>query len=146
MRLRLRARGGAPADLAWERYAQLRWWPTWSPQISTVLAAGGQDDLAPGLTGAVEGPLRLRVTFVVDAVDDVGRTWAWRVLPERALLPLPGPVRRWARLALHHDVRRRGAGSSTGLVVEGAAPVVLAYALPALLAMRRLVSDAPPRP
>ena len=35
---RLSAEGAAPAGVAWERYAVIGAWPTWSPQIRRVEA------------------------------------------------------------------------------------------------------------
>lgn len=148
MRIVLRASGPAPAATAWERYADLTAWPTWSPQISAVDVAGPLR-LRTGLTGRVLGlPVRgrpvLAVDFVVEELDEPARTWAWAVEARRALLPVPRAVGRWARMRLVHAVRERGpgaaaSGSTTTLEVTGVAPVVLGYALPAWVALRLLV-------
>ena len=125
----LRATGSAPVEVAWERYAQPILWKHWSPQIRRVNV--DVDRIAPGLTGTVDGYLGLHVSFVVDAVDEAARTWAWTVTT--------GPV----RLRLQHEVTDlggRGApGTATTLVVSGPAPVVLGYLAPAQLALHRLV-------
>ena len=150
MRIVLRASGPAHAATAWERYADLTAWPTWSPQISAV-DVPGPPRLRAGLTGRVLGlPVRgravLAVDFVVEDVDEPARTWAWVVQGRRALVPVPRAVGRWARMRLVHAVhereRRPGAaasGCTTTLEVTGVAPAVLGYALPAWLALRLLV-------
>ncbi len=83
--------------------------------------------IAPGVTGTVHGPLFVRVGFVVTAVDEVARTWAWDV---RA-----GPV----RMHLRHGVEARGGGSRTWLTIRGPALVVAAYLPVARIALHRLV-------
>lgn len=149
MRVVLRASGPAPAAVAWERYADLREWPRWSPQISAVRVAGSLR-LRAGLTGTVLGP-RVRgwplllAGFVVEELDERARRWVWSVVPQRLLLPVPGVLGRRARLRLVHAVLdaapRAGApsGATTTLEVTGPAPVVLGYALPAWVALRGLV-------
>lgn len=130
--VRLRASGDAAPELAWQRYEQFRLWPTWSPQIRGVEVDA--DRLAVGLRGTVLGPLGFRVEFCVDAVDPVARTWSWTVRPV-------GPLHA-IELSLVHGVDALpGGGSGTTLVSTGPAPVVLAYAPVALVALRRLVSD-----
>ena len=120
------ARGAADVDTAWGRYTDLDAWLRWAPQITGVDAASRR--LAPGLTGTVHGPLGVRVRFVVEDVDELGRAWSWR-----ARL---GPVRLW----LHHTVAERpGGGSTTTLTVKGPAPVVAGYVPLAQLAISRLV-------
>lgn len=123
--LTLRAHGDAAVGTAWERYVDFALWSTWSPQISSVDADAAR--IAPGVTGRVHGPLGVHVDFVVDAVDELARTWAWTV--------------RWGliRMVLVHGVATRGAGCSTSLRVTGPAPVVLGYAPLARLALGRLV-------
>ncbi|CAA9429972.1 MAG: hypothetical protein AVDCRST_MAG35-2528, partial [uncultured Quadrisphaera sp.] len=74
MRIVLRASGPAPVATAWERYADLTAWPTWSPQISGVDVAGPLR-LRRGLSGRVLGlpvlghPV-LAVDFVVEDLDE----------------------------------------------------------------------------
>ena len=123
LRITLRARGDAPPDVVWERYADLRRWSEWSPQISSVEASS--TTLKPGLTGRVHGPLGVTVPF---RVVEVGiRRWSWEVRP----LGL--------RLQLDHRVLPRRDGAATELRMRGPAPVVLAYAPLAGLALRKLV-------
>ncbi len=123
--LTLRAHGGADVTTAWDRYVDFARWSTWSPQISSVDADAAR--IAPGVTGRVHGPLGVGVDFVVDAVDELARTWSWTVRW--------GPV----RLRRDHAVTSRGSGCATSLRVRGPAPVVLAYAPLARLALGRLV-------
>ncbi|MEJ5945204.1 hypothetical protein WDZ17_07825 [Pseudokineococcus basanitobsidens] len=91
--------------------------------------------LVPGARGEVSGPLGVRVHAQVGHVDHDGRSWSWTVRLARPALP---------RVALHleHAVAgRAGAagGAVTSLVLTGHPVVVLAYALPARLALGRLV-------
>ena len=123
LRITLRAHGDAPPDVVWERYADLRRWPQWSPQISSVEASS--TTLAPGLTGRVRGPFGLAVPF---RVLEVGiRSWTWEVRP----LGL--------RLRLDHRVLPRLDGAATELRMRGPAPAILGYAPLAQLALRKLV-------
>ncbi len=143
MRLVLRARGPAPAAAAWERYADLRAWPAWSPQITGV-EVDGPPRLREGLCGTVLGPRLagrplLLAGFVVEGLDEPARRWAWVVEPLRVLLPVPAPVRRWARMRLVHAVTGTERGSATTLELDGPAPLVLGYAGPAWVALRNLV-------
>ena len=143
MRLTLRASGPAAAAVAWRRYADLDAWATWSPQIDAVSTEGSRT-LSAGLAGAVTGlPLAgrplLAVGFAVEDVDEDAMAWSWRVRPTRVALDLPAWTGRLAALRLEHSVRATQHGSATTLRLTGAAPVVLGYALPALVALRRLV-------
>jgi hypothetical protein len=122
----LRAEGAADAREVWRRYAVPSLWPTWSPQIRAVRTESG-DHLSPGLRGQVVSFLGVRAAFVVDDVDATAMEWSWRVRI--------GPV----RMRLHHAVTTRPDGAATTLRVEGPAPAVLAYALPARWALGRLV-------
>jgi hypothetical protein len=117
------ARGRASAALVWERYAVPAFWAGWAPQIRRVETAAAR--IAPGVTGTVHGPLGVRVAFVVTAVDEAARTWAWDV----ALGPL--------HLHLRHGVEDDGA---TWLTVDGPAPVLAAYLPVARIALQRLVT------
>lgn len=125
----LRARGQVAPDEAWDRYDQPARWAEWSPQILRVDSSGPR--LEPGLTGTVHAPLGVSVDFVVESVDPIGtdgvRSWSWRVWR--------GPI----TLRLHHTVRSRLGGAETTLAIDGFAPVVLAYAPLAQLALVRLV-------
>ncbi|MGX5655855.1 SRPBCC family protein [Geodermatophilus nigrescens] len=115
----------APAE-AWERYAEPARWPTWAPQILGVQVP--EPRLRAGLEGRVRGPLGLTLPFVVEAVDETARRWAWTVSA--------GPV----RLHLLHWVSDGpDGGSTTGLRVTGPAPVVVGYVPLAQLAIGRLV-------
>jgi Polyketide cyclase / dehydrase and lipid transport len=121
----LRAQGTAPAELAWERYAQPALWRTWSPQITGVDIPVVR--IAAGVRGMVVGPLGVRVPFEIDDVDEPGRHWTWHV-------PL-GPV----IIRLVHWVEPAGAGSRTGLEMHGPLPLLLGYAPLARFALGRLV-------
>jgi hypothetical protein len=125
--LTLRATGPAEPDTVWERYTDTRLWPTWSPQIRGVEVGEGSPRLRQGLHGQVIGPLGLRVTFVVDEVDEAGMTWDWRVRV--------GPV----RAALHHSVLPHEIGALTELRIDAPTLVGAAYSPMARLALRRLV-------
>ncbi|MGY1634467.1 SRPBCC family protein [Geodermatophilus sp. SYSU D01186] len=119
---------GAPADV-WERYAVPARWPEWAPQITGVEVPVAR--LATGARGRVRGPLGLALPFVVDSVDEVTRRWSWTVSV--------GP----ARLRLLHWVAEGpDGGSTTGLRIDGPAPLVLGYAPLARLAIGRLVRRA----
>lgn len=123
----LHASGSAPADVAWQRYADTREWATWSPQIGRV-ATDGRDRIVPGLTGSVHGPAGLAVRFVVLDVDPTARTWTWQIQW--------GP----AQLRLEHTVTDVAEGSATALTMRGPLPILLAYVPIARLALHRLVS------
>ncbi len=126
MRRGLGATGPLDPDAAWERYAVPALWSTWSPQISGVDATTPR--IAAGTTGIVHGPLGVQVPFEVLSVDERQRRWTWRVRAAFATLEL-----------VHAVLERPDGGSDTTLEVTGAAPVVLAYAPLAGLALGRLV-------
>jgi Polyketide cyclase / dehydrase and lipid transport len=115
----------APAEV-WERYAVPARWPEWAPQITGVDLPVGR--LAAGARGRVRAPLGLALPFVVDSVDEAARRWSWTVSI--------GPVR--LRL-LHWVAEGPDGGSTTGLRIDGPAPLVLGYAPLARLAIGRLV-------
>jgi hypothetical protein len=115
----------APAEV-WERYAVPARWPEWAPQITGVDLPAGR--LAAGARGRVRAPLGLALPFVVDSVDEAARCWSWTVSI--------GPVR--LRL-LHWVAEGPDGGSTTGLRIDGPAPLVLGYAPLARLAIGRLV-------
>ena len=121
----LEARGPAPVDQAWRRYAEIPLWSTWAPQISGCRPAAIN---WPSRGGTVYVsaccPSRSRVT---DARAEA-RTWSWLVRI--------GPV----ELNLRHAVEADGAGSRTTLDIEGPAVVVIAYAPVARFALGRLVN------
>ncbi|CAM4030825.1 hypothetical protein [Janibacter anophelis] len=124
--LRVEATGPADVDEVWLRYTTPGLWSGWAPQIRGVDHPPGR--IRAGGEGTVRGPLGLGVPFVVEAVDEVARRWAWR--------PRIGPV----AVRMRHGVDARPEGSSAW--VEIAAPRLLAlpYAPIASLALRRLVA------
>lgn len=123
--LTIRARGTATADEVWDRYADVRRWSEWAPQIRGVDADG--TTLHAGLSGTVRPIVGPGVRFMVEDVDAAARTWAWRVRV--------GPVG-LVRMHLVHGVESDG---STWLKVSGLLPVVAGYAPLARLALGRLV-------
>lgn len=124
---------GSPAQV-WRRYITYAEWPTWSPQVRDVHVAGGPS-VAAGQEGVVRGPAGLLVPFVVEDVDDERRRWAWRV-------QVAGVA-----LRMEHGVDEAGTAGETGstawVVLHGPWPVVTGYAVPAGLALRRLVRASP---
>ena len=122
---RVEVSGPGRPDVVWERYADLDAWPTWAPQIRTVVADGRR--LAPGRSGTVHVVGGLRVPFVVTAVDAGRRTWSW--------IARVGPV----ALTLHHDLVTGPDGTVAGLALEGPALLVAAYGPATRLPLRRLV-------
>ena len=124
---RLTAEGPAPVGLAWERYAVLEHWPSWSPQIVRVHADA--ERIARGVHGTVQVPGGLRLPFTITDVDVVARRWSWLVRL--------GPL----RMNLHHEVHAvPGGGSATSVTIEGSSPLVTAYAPLAWVALRGLVA------
>ena len=123
---RIEARGPAPAEDVWDRYATLSRWPEWSPQISRVEASA--DQLALGVRGTVFLVGGLPLAFTVTSCRPEDRTWSWQVRL--------GPV----TLDLDHAVYPAGSGSRTTLTLAGPALLVAAYAPLARLALRRLCS------
>lgn len=112
------------AAVAWERYARLELWPTWSPQLRRVDPPKAR--LVAGLAGRVHGPLGVSLDFVVEHVGE--RDWRWMLSRGRL------------RLRLEHGVEATAAGSRTWLVLRGPAPLVLGYAPVAWYALHRLVT------
>ena len=123
---RLSAVGTAEPAVAWERYAVIDAWPTWSPQIVGVETAA--ERIALGVSGRVHVVGGLRLPFAVTAHDEQARTWSWVVRL--------GPV----AMTLNHEVHAEPRGSGTVLVMEGPDPVLLGYAPLAWVALRRLVA------
>jgi hypothetical protein len=117
-----------PVDVAeaWERYAVISRWPTWAPPILRVEASAPR--LAAGVSGVVHGPLGLRVSFTVEAVDEQARSWSWAVRS--------GPVR--MRL-VHQVLATAEGGTAATLTVIGPAPLALLYPDLARVALARLV-------
>ena len=110
---RVTTTGPAAVDVAWARYADLRLWPRWAPQIRAVEAPRRR--LRAGLRGVVHAPLGLRVPFVVEEVDDDARTWRWTVR-------VAGTA-----VSMTHDLTATPRGTRAGLTVHGPAVVALAY-------------------
>jgi len=123
MRRRIEERGSASADAMWTAYADTSHWATWAPQIRRVEPLG---PLEEGMRGVVEGPFWARARFEVTTIDEAARRWTWRVRV--------GP----AHMTIDHEV----ADGVTAVVIEGPAPLVLAYAPIARLALVRLVRGA----
>jgi hypothetical protein len=121
---RVEARGPAPVEDVWDRYAILARWPEWAPQISRVEASA--DRLALGVRGTVYLVGVLSLPFTVTSCRPEDHTWSWQVRL--------GPV----TLDLDHAVYPAGSGSRTTLSLAGPAVVVAAYAPLAQLALRRL--------
>lgn len=121
----LSVRGPRAAHEVWADYARPSRWSSWSPQVLAVDAPA--DALSPGLRGVVHGPLGVRVAFVVTAVDPASRTWRW-------VVTVAG-----VRVGMEHAVVSVPGGSVTTLLIEGPAPVRIAYPLAARVALRRLV-------
>lgn len=126
MRRGLGASGPLEPAAVWERYAVPALWSTWSPQITRVDSTSAR--LTAGTTGVVHGPLGVRVPFEVLSVDETRRRWSWRVRAALVTLEL-----------VHEVLGRPDGGTDTTLSVTGPAPVVLAYAPLAQLALSRLV-------
>ena len=104
----------------WAAYADTSMWRTWAPQIRRVEPLG---PIHPGMRGTVDGPFGARARFEVTAVNDSQGHWSWNVRV--------GP----ARLVIDHAV----SDGVTSVDIDGPAPVVLAYAPVARLALARLV-------
>ncbi len=104
----------------WAACADTSRWTAWAPQIRRVEPLG---PIAVGVRGEVEGVMGVKVRFEVTRFDETMRRWTWRVRV--------GP----AHMTIDHEV---GDGV-TAVVIEGPAPLVLAYAPVARLALTRLV-------
>ena len=120
----IEARGPAPVEEVWDRYATLARWPEWSPQISRVEASA--DQLALGVRGTVHVARVLPLAFTVTSCRPEDRTWSWQV--RLGLVTLD----------LDHAVYPAGSGSRTTLSLAGPALLVTAYAPVAQVALRRL--------
>ena len=126
MRRRIEVTGEALLDDAWERYADVRLWSRWAPQIRSVEA--GSHRLHVGLTGTVRGPLGVAVPFVVEEVDAAAHTWRWTA----TMLGLT--------VRMRHDLVSTDEGTRAGLDLDGPAPAEIAYPPIAAVALRRLVA------
>ena len=125
MRTTITATGRTDPATVWRRYEQLALWSSWSPQVHEVIAA--RPSIAPGLNGLVVGPFGVRMPFEVLAVDAEAMEWSWHVR-----LGL-------VHATLDHVVRPAPGGCQAEVVIDGPAPVVVAYRPLAALALRRLV-------
>ncbi len=128
--LTLRVCGPIDPTTAWQRYAEPRLWSTWAPHIRGVDYA--LDRLHTGTSGAVIGPLGLRLPFTIDAIDEENRTWSWTV-------QLRTRGHALVTVDLDHGVEAGGTGTATWLRLRGAWPVILAYAPVSRWALRYLV-------
>jgi Polyketide cyclase / dehydrase and lipid transport len=125
---RVEARGPAPVEEVWDRYATIARWPEWSPQITRVEASA--DRLALGVRGTVYAVGVLPLAFSVTSCRPEDRTWSWQVRL--------GPV----TLDLDHAVFPAGSGSRSTVSLAGHVLVVTAYAPLAQLALRRLCAES----
>lgn len=115
------AAGAATQEQVWERYATPELWPTWAPHLRGVTCADSR--VRAGSSGTVHGPVGVRVPFEVLGVDEVARTWSWRV---------GKPI----GVTMTHGVEEHALGAAARVEI----PVALAaYAPIARLALRRLV-------
>ena len=120
--------GPAKPSVVWERYMDTALWSTWAPQIRAVESSTPR--LEVGTHGTVFGPLAVRVSFEVLAVDEATRTWSWHAwVGARSI-----------GMHLDHGVVDSVRGSETSLTVDALAPFVLGYAPVAKLALGRLVA------
>lgn len=127
------ATGSASVPEVWHRYVTPQRWPQWSPQIQRVEGVEPSRPVTAGTTGRVVGPMGVPIPFRVSAVDPAARRWAWRVRVGGLVLTLDHGVD-----AL--DVDPSGLGRTRAWVrIAGPAPMVLAYAPLARVALSRLV-------
>ena len=71
----------APLDAAWAELVELDAWPHWGPTVREAVLDDGARTLTAGATGRVRTVAGPWLPFTVTEwdVDDVRRTWAWRV-------------------------------------------------------------------
>ncbi|SDD95746.1 SRPBCC family protein [Auraticoccus monumenti] len=118
--------GPLPADEAWQRYADLRRWSDWSPQIRSVEASSTA--LVTGMTGTVRSLGPTALPFTVESVDAAARRWSWRVGI--------GP----ATVRMEHAIEARGDGCVATLTVHAPLPLAFGYAQACRPALHRLTS------
>jgi hypothetical protein len=122
----IEATGPLDPAAVWDRYALPESWPSWLPQVSRVELSTPR--IAAGSTGRLHVGRGVSLPFAVDAVDEAARRWSWSV--RVGLL----------KLRLEHWVDAAdGGGSTTGMRVSGAGPLVAGYAGQAQGALDRLV-------
>lgn len=119
--------GTATAGAVWERFVNPERWSSWAPQITGVDYA--QTRLTSGTTGRVHGPLRIRLDFEIENVDEVGRTWTWRTWW----------LRRTVCMTLTHGVAPCPDGSRAWVTVDGSPLLVLPNRPMSKLALTQLV-------
>lgn len=120
MNVRIRRRGPAGKYEMWARCRDPERWPSWLALVRGVRARGL---LRPGLEGELVLVGRLRVSFDVLDVDDVGTTWT-------RLVRL-GPFRL--------RIEQRVDEGFAWILATGAFPLVLAYAPLARRSLSRLL-------
>jgi hypothetical protein len=144
----VRANGPAAPTAVWDRYVRPQRWSEWSPQIRSVDYRG--EIIAAGGTGVVHGPCGVPVRFEIDEVDHDVRRWSWRVKVAGIAMSLGHSVAPAEsesesesgadRSATSATTQAAGGdGTTTTLVIEGPAPIVLGYAPIARIALERLV-------
>lgn len=127
------ATGTASVPEVWDRYVTPRRWPQWSPQIRRVEGVEPSRPVRADTTGRVVGPMGVPVAFRVTAVDPAARRWTWRVRLGGLDLTLDHGVD-------HHSTAADGSARTRAWVrITGPAPMVLAYAPLARVALSRLV-------
>lgn len=123
----LSATGPADPDAVWDRYTRPALWSTWSPHIREVDYPYAV--VQSGSTGRVTGVGGVVAVFHIESVDEVERTWSWRVRS--------GPL----RVAFDHGVDAVPGGSRAWLVTHAMLPVTVGYSPLARWALGRLVAD-----
>lgn len=133
------ARGSAPADEVWLRYATPARWHEWSPQIAAVHCEHPDDVVEHGRAGTVDGPFGVRVSFRVRDVDLESRRWTWCVRVGMVDLTMEHGVDAGAPAGVRGG-RGRDARTRAWVAITGPLPLVVAYAPAARLALGRLVA------
>lgn len=124
MRRVLTAESTAAPEAAWSLIAEPRRWSQWAPHLRGAWNLG-TPEVEAGRLGAAKllgiVPVPARILDV-----DPGRAWTWRVGP----------------LTLVHAVDPRPSGSRVSMILDGPAPIVLAYAPVVQLLTNRLAAVA----
>ena len=103
------ADSSAPPAAAWSLVAEPRRWAEWAPHVRGAWGLGAPEVQA-GKLGAAKLLGAVPVPAKVMSVDP-GRAWTWRVGP----------------LTLVHAVDPRPDGCRVSMILDGPAPIVLAY-------------------